>query len=146
MTAKIKDAVRRYELVVQVLEELMQESDCGAVIVVEGKNDVSALRNLGIRGTIKSPSGQSLLHFVDTLAYDHDHNHDHTSVIILTDWDRKGDELSSRIATYLQAHGTTPDTALRARLKKLVRKDIKDVQGLDTYLLKLRQGIIKYVR
>lgn len=140
MTAKIKDAVRRYEQIEQVLEEMRRESDCGAVIVVEGKNDVSALRNLGIRGAIKSLSGQSLLHLADTLAYDYD------SVVILTDWDRKGDELSSRIATYLQAHGTTTDTALRAWLKKLVRKDIKDVQGLDTYLLKLRQDIIKYVR
>jgi len=140
MTAKIKDAVRRYERIERVLEEIRRESDCGAVIVVEGKNDVSALRNLGIRGAIKSPSGQSLLHLADTLAYDY------KSVIILTDWDSMGDELSSRIATYLQAHGTTPDTALRARLKKLVRKDIKDVQGLDTYLLKLRQDIIKYVQ
>ncbi len=140
MTAKTKDAARRYERIERVLEEMKRESDCGAVIVVEGKNDVSALRNLGISGTIKSPSGQSLLHFADMLAYGHN------SVIILTDWDHKGDELSSRLATYLQLHGTTTDTALRARLKKLVRKDIKDVQGLDTYLLKLRQDIIKYVR
>lgn len=140
MTAKTKDAVRRYELIVQVLEELKQESDCGTVIVVEGKNDVLALRNLGICGAIKSPSGQSLLHLADLLAYDHD------SVIILTDWDRRGDKLSSQITTYLQAHGTTIDTALRARLKKLVRKDIKDVQGLDTYFLKLQHDIIKYIR
>lgn len=138
MTARIKEAVRRYELIERVLQELMEMSERGAVIVVEGKNDESALRNLGICGAIESPSGQSLMQFADSLtSYDY--------VIVLTDWDRRGNELSSRIAMYLRSRDVAVDTDLRTRLKKLVQKDIKDVQGLERHILKLRQDIIKYV-
>lgn len=139
MTARTKDAVRRYKLVERVLQDLLEMSERGAVIVVEGRNDESALRNLGICGAIESPGGQSLLHFTDSLASNYD------SVIVLTDWDRRGNQLSAQIVRYLQSHDVVIDTDLRSRLKKLVQKDIKDVQGLNRYILKLRQYIIKYV-
>ncbi|MEA1869122.1 MAG: toprim domain-containing protein [Euryarchaeota archaeon] len=139
MTARIKDAVRRYELIERVLQDLKEMSERGAVIVVEGKNDESALRGLGIYGAIESPYGQSLLHFTDSLASNYD------SVIVLTDWDRRGNQLSAQIVNYLQSRGVVIDTALRTRLKKLVQKDIKDVQGLNRHILKLQQYIIKYI-
>ncbi len=139
MTARTKDAVRRYKLIERVLQDLGEMSERGAVIVVEGRNDESALRNLGICGAIESPGGRSLLHFTDSLASNYD------SVIVLTDWDRRGNQLSAQIVRYLQSHDVAIDTDLRSRLKKLVQKDIKDVQGLNRYILKLRQYIIKYV-
>jgi len=139
MTARIKDAVRRYKLIERVLQDLGEMSERGAVIVVEGKNDESALRNLGICGAIESPGGQSLLHFTDSLASNYD------SVIVLTDWDRRGNQLSAQIVRYLQSHDVAINTDLRSRLKKLVQKDIKDVQGLKRHIVKLRQYIIKYV-
>ena len=140
MTARTKDAVRRYKLIERVLQDLIEMSDDGAVIVVEGSNDESTLRNLGICGAIESPCGQSLLHFTDSLASNYD------SVIVLTDWDRRGNQLSAQIVRYLQSRDVVVDTSLRSRLKKLVQKDIKDVQGLKRHILKLRQYIIKYVR
>jgi len=139
MTARIKDAVRRYELIERVLQDLGEMSERGAVIVVEGKNDESTLRNLGICGAIESPGGQSLLHFTDSLASNYD------SVIVLTDWDRRGNQLSAQIVRYLQSHDVAINTDLRSRMKKLVQKDIKDVQGLKRHIVKLRQYIIKYV-
>ena len=140
MTARTKDAVRRYELIERVLQDIRGMSERGAVIVVEGRNDESALRNLGICGAIESPCGQSLLHFADSLASNYD------SVIVLTDWDRRGNQLSAQIVRYLQSHDVAIDTSLRSRLKKLVQKDIKDVQGLKRHILKLRQYIIKYIK
>ncbi len=140
MTARTKDAVRRYELIERVLQDLIEMSDDGAVIVVEGRNDESTLRNLGICGVIESPCGQSLLHFTDSLANNYD------SVIVLTDWDRRGNQLSAQIVRYLQSRDVAIDTDLRSRLKKLVQKDIKDVQGLKRHIMKLRQDIIKYIR
>ncbi len=140
MTARTKDAVRRYELIERVLQDLIEMSDDGAVIVVEGRNDESTLRNLGICGAIESPCGQPLLHFTDSLASNYD------SVIVLTDWDRRGNQLSAQIVRYLQSHDVAIDTDLRSRMKKLVQKDIKDVQGLKRHILKLRQYIIKYIR
>ncbi len=140
MTARTKDAVRRYKLIERVLQDLMEMSERGAVIVVEGRNDESALRNLGICGAIESPCGQSLLHFTDSLVSNYG------SVIVLTDWDRRGNQLSSQIVKYLQSRDVAVDTDLRARLKKLVQKDIKDVQGLERHILKLRHDVIKYVK
>ena len=67
-------------------------------------------------------------------------------MIVLTDWDRRGNQLSAQIVRYLQSRDVVVDTSLRSRLKKLVQKDIKDVQGLKRHILKLRQYIIKYVR
>ncbi|MEA1895635.1 MAG: toprim domain-containing protein [Euryarchaeota archaeon] len=140
MTARTKDAVRRYELIERVLEDLIERSNSGAVIVVEGRNDRSTLCNLGICGAIESPCGQSLLHFADSLASNYDH------VIVLTDWDRRGNQLSAQIVRYLQSRDVVIDTDLRSRLKKLVQKDIKDVQGIKRHIMKLRQDIIKYIR
>ncbi len=140
MTARTKDAVRRYELIERVLQDLMEVSERGAVIVVEGRNDESTLRNLGICGAIESPCGQSLLHLTDSLASNYD------SVIVLTDWDRRGNQLSAQIVRYLQSHDVVIDTDLRSRLKKLVQKDIKDVQGLNRHIVKLRHDIIKYIK
>ncbi|HDN65820.1 MAG TPA: hypothetical protein ENF23_05970 [Methanosarcinales archaeon] len=140
MTARTKDAVRRYELIERVLQDLIEMSDRGAVIVVEGRNDESTLRNLGVCGAIESPCGQSLLHFTDSLASNYD------SVVVLTDWDRRGNQLSTQIVRYLQSRDVVIDTDLRSRLKKLVQKDIKDVQGLKRHITRLRQDIIKYIK
>ncbi len=140
MTARTKDAVRRYELIERVLQNLIEMSNSGAVIVVEGRNDRSTLRNLGIHGAIESPCGQSLLHFTDSLASNYDY------VIVLTDWDRRGNQLSAQIVRYLQSRDVVIDTDLRSRLKKLVQKDIKDVQGLKRHIMKLRHDIIKYIK
>ena len=137
MTARNKDAVRRYEMIERVLQELMEQSNDGVAIVVEGRNDKSTLRNLGICGAIESPNGQSLMQFTDSLA------RNYGSAIVLTDWDRRGNELSSRIAMYLRSRDVVIDTTLRTRLKKLVQKDIKDVEGLDRHILRLQENIIK---
>ncbi len=83
--------------------------------------------------------GQPLLNFADTLACSSD------SVIILTDWDRRGNELAQRIVRYLQPYAVVVDTSLRDRLRKLVQKDVKDVQGLGRYLAGLQQSTVKTI-
>jgi len=129
-------------MIERVLQDIREQAGGGAVIVVEGKHDVTSLRNLGIYGKIVPLGGQPLLNFADTLAYGSD------SVIVLTDWDRRGNELAQRIAMYLQPYTVTVDTSLRDRLKKLVQKDIKDVQGLGRYLagLQQKQSTIKIIK
>jgi len=139
MTARSKEDALRCEMIERVLWDIREQSGGGAVIVVEGKHDVTSLRNLGICGKIVPLGGQPLLNFADTLACGSD------SVIVLTDWDRRGNELAQRIALYLQPHTVTVDTSLRDRLKKLVQKDIKDVQGLGRYLTGLQQSTTKTI-
>ncbi|RZN36714.1 MAG: toprim domain-containing protein [Methanosarcinales archaeon] len=143
MTARNKEDALRCEMIEQVLQDILERSGgsgSGAVIVVEGKHDVAALRNLGICGKIVPLSGQPLLNFADMLACSSD------SVIVLTDWDRRGNELAQRIVQYMQPYAVVVDTGLRDRLKKLVRKDIKDVQGLGRYLAGLQRSTIKSIK
>lgn len=140
MTARSKEDALRCEMIERVLQDIREQAGGGAVIVVEGKHDVTSLRNLGICGKIVPLGGQPLLNFADALAYGSD------SVIVLTDWDRRGNELAQRIALYLQPYNVTVDTSLRDRLKKLVQKDIKDVQGLGRYLAGLQQSTIKIIK
>ena len=140
MTARNKEDALRYEMIEHVLQDIQEQSkSSAAVIIVEGKHDVTSLRNLGIHGKIMPLGGQPLLNFADTLACSTD------SVIILTDWDRRGNELAQRITQYLQPHNVTVNTSLRDRLKKLVQKDIKDVQGLGRHLTRLQQSTTKTI-
>ena len=140
MTARSKEDALRCERIERVIQDIQEQSGGGgAVIVVEGKHDVASLRNLGICGKIVPLGGQPLLNFADTLACGSD------SVIVLTDWDRRGNELAQRIALYLQPHNVAVDTSLRDRLKKLVQKDVKDVQGLGRYLAGLQHHTTKTI-
>ncbi len=117
-----------------MVDEMIERSQAGSIIVVEGKRDVIALKKLGIPGRIETATHQSLLVFAENLAQDT------TQIIILTDWDRRGDILAGKITTYLQNVGITPDLAIRKRIRSLVKKEVKDVESLYTYMMKLRKS------
>ena len=59
-------------------------------------------------------------------------------IILLTDWDRKGDEMCRTIERHLRSVGSRPDGEIRSRLKKLVKKEIKDVESLSQYTERTR--------
>ena len=70
-------------------------------IIVEGRKDVKALRKIGIEGKIiKLNSGKSIVNFCEDVARDYD------EVILLLDWDRKGEELTEKTKKILQSYGT----------------------------------------
>ncbi len=69
-------------------------------IIVEGDHDVSALREIGVTGEIiKINQGVSIENFCSRVSSEH------TKVILLTDFDRKGIDLQSKISTILQSYG-----------------------------------------
>jgi 5S rRNA maturation endonuclease (ribonuclease M5) len=59
--------------------------------------------------------------------------------VLLTDWDSKGDEMARNIEHHLRSMGSSPDAELRSRLKKLVKKEIKDVESLSHYMERMRE-------
>ncbi|MDF1534415.1 MAG: toprim domain-containing protein [Methanosarcinaceae archaeon] len=124
---------KRLELFEGLVNEIIEHTQSGAVIIVEGKRDIIALKKLGITGRIETSTHQPLLVFAENLAKDT------TQIIILTDWDRRGDILADRITTYLQNVGITPDLDIRRRISLLVKKEIKDVESLYTYMVKLKK-------
>jgi 5S rRNA maturation endonuclease (ribonuclease M5) len=133
-TSDIEDRERLLELEELVLE-LQELSDSGAIIVVEGRKDMGSLRLLGINGEIRFATQQPLLEFTDLLSKSK------KEVILLTDWDNKGGILACKIMQYLSNYGILPNTAIRSKLRSLSKKSIKDIESLNNYINKLRYEI-----
>lgn len=117
----------------KIIGEISDRSLCGAVILVEGKRDVESLFRLGITGEIIMTSQKQVLHIADHLAQSG------REVIILTDWDERGEEVARLITTYMESNGVRPDNKLRENLGQLIRRDIKDVENLFRFVEKLQQ-------
>jgi 5S rRNA maturation endonuclease (ribonuclease M5) len=129
------DDLERLEKLEVLILELQQMSDKGAVIIVEGKRDRNALRNLGITGTIMLGTKKSILVFCEEVA------RDYNNVIILTDWDEKGDKLAALMEGYLRSTSASVNMDIRMKIKNLVQKRIKDIESLDTHILNLRYDL-----
>lgn len=112
---------------------LMEASSGGAAIIVEGRHDEAALRALGIHGPVIMASRRSALCLAEDAA------RCYSAIILLTDWDEKGEEMALNIARHLQGEGLRADLDIRSRLKKLVRKEIKDVESLSRYVERMRE-------
>lgn len=121
----------RLETILELVDEL-EHLSARTPIVVEGLKDVNALRRVGIRKNVVSlGKGLSVFVFCERLALKH------KSAVVLTDWDRKGGRLARMLKDALEANGVKADLDVRARLVLLAKKDIKDIEGLPTYLERL---------
>lgn len=132
MNIRILEDIERLEKLEELILELQDISDKGAIIVVEGRKDVESLRSLGIKGDIKLSSQQPLLDFTEVLS------RCGKDIVILTDWDRKGGMTARKITDHLHTYSITPNTDIRARIGFLVKKRIKDIESLSRYVEKLR--------
>lgn len=59
--------------------------------------------------------------------------------IILTDWDNKGEYLAYELEVQLRALCVPFDTRIRKRLADLCRKDVKDIESLDSMYRRLTE-------
>lgn len=101
--------------------------------MVEGIRDVEALRRLGIEKNVTSLSkGVSLFTFCENLSRSWD------EVVLLTDWDRKGGRIARKLKDALGANGAKAIDEFRTRIAILVKKEVKDVEGLPAYVVRLR--------
>ncbi len=92
----------------KVIEDLAEKNRL-APIIVEGEYDRRALRALGLTGDIRLVNeGSTIFGLCESIAGGH------REAIILTDWDVRGGRL--------------------ARLTRLCRKDITDVESLHTFV------------
>jgi 5S rRNA maturation endonuclease (ribonuclease M5) len=133
-TSDIEDRERLLELEELILE-LQELSDGGAIIVVEGRKDMVSLRLLGINGEIRFASQQPLLEFTDLLSISN------KKIILLTDWDNTGSLIARKIIQHLSNYGILPDTAIRSKIRSLSKKSIKDIESLNNYICRLRYEI-----
>lgn len=116
------------EQVEKLLDELRECAAEGTPILVEGSRDIKALRELDVRGLIfQISSKKTALNSISDLAI-------YGKIIIMTDFDRTGDELAKFCAKHLQSLGPKPILDIRQKLKTLLRKDVKDIEGLAKFL------------
>ena len=125
----------RLEKLEELILELQRMSGKGTLIIVEGKRDRKALRALGITGTIMLGTKKSIIMFCDEVA------REYNSVIVLTDWDEKGDKLAALMEGYLRSTSTAVNMDIRRNIKNLVQKRIKDIESLDTHISNLESGL-----
>jgi 5S rRNA maturation endonuclease (ribonuclease M5) len=119
----------------KVLEDLA-EKNRRAPIIVEGEYDRRALRALGLKGDVRLVNeGSSVFGLCESIAAGH------REAIILTDWDVRGGRLARQLREGLAANGVKFDEELRARLTRLCRKDITDVESLDTFVERVNEHV-----
>ncbi|AKB30267.1 Small primase-like proteins (Toprim domain) [Methanosarcina siciliae C2J] len=123
---------KRLERIEELLLELSEYSKKGAVVIVEGKRDIISMKRLGIDGNFELATHHSLFNFSERIAKLG------CEVIILTDWDRRGDILATKLSEYFGNFGVKPELQIRNKLKLITQKEIKDVESLYTYVSKLR--------
>lgn len=100
------------------------------VIIVEGRRDEEALRDLGITAEIvRTQSYMSRSELVDALAYLSDRN---LSVLILTDYDEEGMEIAKHFEQELQVRKVKTLRRLRGKIRALMedRLCIEDLHSL----------------
>lgn len=122
---------KRTEEIVNLIRRLEKEAAKGIPIIVEGKNDINALQRLNVRGDIISAktSGKSLLDVVREVE-----RRKKREVILLMDFDKRGREWTKRLTGHLERMRVKPNSVFWRRLLGLVRRDVKDIEGLATYV------------
>lgn len=115
---------KRDQDILETLDEL-RELSRSIPIIVEGKKDRETLRSLGISGTIIGlQTGTPVFTLCEGVA------REHREAVILTDWDRRGGQLCRLLREGLAANDVRTNVEIRARLARLTRKEVKDVEGL----------------
>ena len=119
----------------KVLEDLAEKNRL-APIIVEGEYDRRALRALGVEGDVRLINeGSTIFGLCESIAASH------REAIILTDWDVRGGRLARQLRDALAANGVRFDEELRARLTRLCRKDITDVESLHTFVERVSEHV-----
>ena len=129
---------KRLEKILQLLDKLATESAKGTPIIVEGQNDINTLHKLGVKGDVISAksSGRSFLDVLSEVEGRGKHG-----VILLMDFDRRGKEWTSRLAQCLEKMRINPNLLFWKQFLGLVGHDVKDIEGLATYLETLRKKL-----
>jgi 5S rRNA maturation endonuclease (ribonuclease M5) len=124
----------------RIIEELKMCADQGTPILVEGRKDVEALRELGINGNVIKVSGSGLKLFeIAEIAVKLS-----SKVVILTDFDKKGNQLAKRLSEDIQGLGFHPDLEIRRNIMGISRRFIKDIESLPKHLNQLELELSPY--
>ena len=119
-----QDEVQNLQKFVNMLNE---ESNNGAVVVVEGKRDVSALLSVGFNGNVVTLNNfKGVNGLVDNL--------DKVSkVILMLDMDPKGKYLTHKILKLLQCKGKNVDMFYKRKLAEITKGKVRQIEEIMIY-------------
>ena len=124
-----EEIVERIERTLEKIREIASE---GIPILVEGKKDEEVLRTLGVEGRIIKVSQQSLNTLIDQL-------YGCRRVLILTDFDEKGEKIAKTLSSLLEIEGTIPLYEMRNELKHALAGQVSCIEGIRKTLLRLNR-------
>lgn len=127
------DDCERLTEIQAIIDELASRAERGAVILVEGRRDRASLEALGVRGRIVMTSQRQLFNLAERVSQQN------VDVIILSDWDERGEEVARNVEVFLKSNGARPDCEPRKKLRILSKKEIKDIESLHGYIERLRR-------
>ncbi len=106
-----------------------KQSEAGVPIIVEGRRDETALRRLGISGTILclKAAGEPRLKFIERLDGS-------KRAIVLTDFDREGGELGTWLYQELSHRGIHVDNQVWRKIRGLARTEVRSVEELPSFI------------
>lgn len=133
---------RRIEEIQHLLDSLAAEAANGTPIIVEGPRDRLSLERLEVKGDMVSAktSGKSLLDLlkeIETCGKD--------EVILLLDFDKRGREMTFRLAKNLENRRIKVNLIFWKKFLSLIGRDVKDIEGLATYVQTLNRKIGKSI-
>lgn len=127
---------KKLEKILKLITRLEIESTKGTPIIVEGRKDINALRKFGLNGDIipAKSAGKSFFDVVDEVK-----KRGKREIILLLDFDRPGRVWTNRLTRHLEEIRIIPNVNIWKALLSLVRRDVKDIEGLPTYMETLRK-------
>ena len=136
MSTKLKE---KEEKIQRVIAALTEESAKGKPIIVEGKKDAQALRELGVNGKILTAKtgGKSFLEATAEIEKLGAHE-----VILLLDFDRRGKEGTKRLRESLERAKIKANIKFWRELQALVGREIQCIESLTTYLNTLQEKVM----
>ncbi len=119
-----QDEVQELQKFVDMLNE---ESNNGAVIVVEGKRDVNALASVGFKGNVVTLNNfRGINRLVNNLERA-------GKVILMLDMDRKGKYLTHKILSLLQYKGKNVDVFYKKTLSEITKGKVRHIEEIVIY-------------
>lgn len=132
MSSSLKEKLEKIQ---KLLERLAMESAKGMPIIVEGPNDAKALREIGVMGEIISAKTfRSFIHIISEIE-----ERRQKEVILLMDFDRRGREWTKRLVQNLERMRIKPNVLFWNGLLNLAGREIKDIEGLASYMKTLEK-------
>ena len=126
----------------------LAEGGANCPILVEGKRDVIALRNLGFTGTIEKLNRgwdrSKLIAYLFEKYGTRNLVDGGPSIIVLMDWDRTGGRLQKSLRERMQSLDAPIDEELRTVLMKVMKPEGRTVESIAPYANLLNPLIESY--